>query len=310
MKIAIVGAGAVGSAAAFAIVLRGAASEVTLVDANLALARAQADDILHAVPFARPTRVSAGDYADLAGASIVVVAAGVGQQPGEDRLHLLARNAKTFEVVIGGIVRHAPDAIILIATNPVDVMTHVATKLAGRPAGRVFGTGTILDTARFRSLLAAHLGVAAQSVHGYVLGEHGDSEVLAWSTVDVGTNSLDDFAQQAGRRFDEEMRARIDHGVRRAAYSIIAGKGATSYGIGAGIARLVEAILGDERTLMTVSMLTPVVEDVTDVAISLPRLVGAGGVLHTFMPRLVEQEHAQLSQSAQTLKQAASEIGL
>jgi L-lactate dehydrogenase len=310
MKVGIIGAGAVGSTAAFAIVARGLASEVVLVDQNAALARAQAEDLLHAVPFTSPVRVVAGDTDALSGASVVVVTAGAAQKPGETRLQLASRNARIMKDIVAGVVRHAPDAILVIATNPVDVMTLVATRLAGLPPGRVFGTGTMLDTARFRALISAHLGVAPQSVHGYVLGEHGDSEVLAWSTADVGSLTLEAFATQIGRPLDEDARATIDEGVRRAAYSIIEGKGSTSFGIGAGIARLVRAIRGDERAVLTVSMETGEVEGFRAVALSLPRIVGTGGVGHTFMPELAAREREALARSARILQEAGAGLDL
>jgi L-lactate dehydrogenase len=179
MKVGVVGAGMVGSAAANALVLRGAASEVVLIDQNQKRAIAEAEDILHATPFAHITRVRAGDHTDLAGAGAVIIAAGVSQRPGETRLELLDRNAAVFQAVIPQIIAAAPDAILVIATNPVDVMTQVATRISGLPPERVIGSGTILDTARFRALLGAHLEVSPKSVHAYVLGEHGDSECSA-----------------------------------------------------------------------------------------------------------------------------------
>jgi len=309
MKIAIVGAGMVGSTAAYAITLQGVCSEVVLVDLDIKLATAQARDILHATPFAHPVRVAAGDYADAAGADLVIVAAGVSQRPGEARLSLLGRNARVFQDVIPSVQRHAPRAVLLIATNPVDVMTHVAARIAGGPPGRVIGSGTILDTARFRALVGEHLGVSTASIHAYVLGEHGDSEVLVWSDARVGGVSLEAFATQVGRAVTAGDRARIDDGVRRAAYAIIEGKGATYHGIGAGLARLARAILRDERALYTVSALTPDVEGVTDVTLSLPRILGRAGILGTVVPALVPGERAALRRSAEILQQAAGELG-
>ena len=186
MKVGIVGAGMVGSAAANALVMRGAASEVVLVDQNPKRAQAEAEDILHAVPFAHITRVRAGGFSDLGGAGAVILAAGVSQRPGESRLELLGRNAEVFGTIVPEVLAAAPDAILLVATNPVDVMTEVATRLSGLAPERVIGSGTILDTARFRALLGADLEVSPKSVHAYVLGEHGNSEVLCWSVADVG----------------------------------------------------------------------------------------------------------------------------
>jgi L-lactate dehydrogenase len=306
MKIGIVGAGAVGSSAAFALVMRGLASEIVLVDQKAELARAQAEDILHAVPFTAPVRVWAGGPDALAGAGVVVVTAGAPQNPGETRLQLLDRNAGIVRSIVEDVVRHAREAVIVVATNPVDVMTLVTTRVAGLDAGRVFGTGTMLDTARFRALIAAHVDVAPQSVHGYVLGEHGDSEVLAWSNADVGGLPLEAFAAQRQRPIDDAATARIDEGVRRAAYSIIEGKGATHFGIASGIARVVRAVRGDERAVLTVSMLTTGVEGLDEVSLSLPRIIGAGGVAHTFVPALSEQEREDLAASAQVLRDAAA----
>ena len=181
MKVGIIGAGMVGSAAGYAIALKGTASQIVFVDQNAALAQAQAEDIAHAVPFASSSHVTSGGYPALAGAEIVILAAGVGQKPGESRLDLLTRNAAVFRDVIDQVLSAAPDAIFLIATNPVDVMTYIATQLSGLPPARVIGSGTILDTARFRHLTGQHLGIAPQSVHAYVLGEHGDSEYPLWA---------------------------------------------------------------------------------------------------------------------------------
>ncbi len=309
MKVGIVGSGFVGSTAAYAMALNTAASEIVLVDVNDALARAQAEDVLHATPFARPVRVRAGDYHELEGAEVVVLACGVGQKPGETRLQLLQRNLKIFEQVTPAVTRHTPGAILLVASNPVDVITQIVTKLAGSEPGRVFGSGTILDTARFRSLLGEHLGVAPHSVHAYVLGEHGDSEVLAWSSAHVSGVRLADFARQTKREVTPQAIAAIDEGVRRAAYRMIAGKKATYFGIGAALARLVHAIRGDERAVLTVSASEPAVPQLDGVSLSLPRVVGSGGIITTLWPELSPEESAALRQSADILRKTAKSIG-
>ncbi|MCV2878220.1 L-lactate dehydrogenase [Sedimentimonas flavescens] len=306
MKVGIVGAGMVGSAAGYALALRGGASEIVLIDHNEKLAIAQAEDIAHAVPFAHACVVGAGGYEELEGAGVVILAAGVAQKPGESRLSLLSRNAEVFSEVIAQVRRNAPDAILLIASNPVDIMTEVALRASGLPRERVIGSGTILDTARFRSLLGTHLGIAPQSVHAYVLGEHGDSEVLAWSAARAGSEPIARFAVQVGAPITGEIRERIDAGVRRAAYRIIEGKGATWYGIGAGLARIVQAIRDDQRTVLSVSIVTPEVEGVQDVALSLPRIVGRAGILTTLMPELAEGEAAALRASAELLKETGA----
>ncbi|QBK30543.1 L-lactate dehydrogenase [Roseitalea porphyridii] len=301
MKIGIVGTGMVGSSAAFAMALRGTASEIVLVDRNADLASAHAQDISHAVPFARAVTVRAGDYADLAGARIVVLAAGVGQKPGETRLALLGRNAAVFRQVVEQLMPVVPDALFLIASNPVDLMTYAVRRFSGLPASRVIGSGTILDTARFRVLVGEHLGIAPRSVHAYVLGEHGDSEVAVWSSAMAGNVPLEAFAAQTGRTLTADKRAEISDAVRNAAYTIISGKGSTYYGIGAGLARIAEAIGADERAVLSVSTVTADVEGIEDVPLSLPRIVGAEGVTAELRPDLDADERAALRKSAETI---------
>lgn len=310
MKVGIVGAGMVGSSAGYALALMGLASEIVLIDQNDALAVAQAEDIAHAVPFMSSTVVNAGQYRDLQGASVVILAAGVSQKPGETRLELLERNAAVFRAVLAEVLPVVPEAILLIASNPVDVMTQITTRLSGIDPRRVIGSGTILDTARFRSLVGRHLGISPQSVHAYVLGEHGDSEVLAWTSAMAGSVPLSSFAAQVGSPLTSEVRAQIDDGVRNAAYKIIKGKGSTYYGIGAGLARIVKAIARDQRDVLSVSIATPEVAGVHDVALSIPRVVGAEGVLADLFPDLSDEEYAALNRSASLLKERADAIPL
>lgn len=306
MKVAIVGTGMVGAHAAYAIVLTRSASEIVLVDVNAAVAQAHAEDILHATPFAAPARVRAGSYADIAGAGIVLLCCGVGQKPGETRLQLLERNAAIFRSVVSQVLAHAPAAILVVASNPVDVMTEIVRRLAGLPEGRVLGSGTMLDSARFRTLIGEHLGVSPLSVHGYVLGEHGDSEVLAWSTVDIGGIPLAEFARQSGRPIDDAVRARIDTGVRKAAYRIIAGKGHTAQGIGAALARIVRVIRDDERAVLALS--GPAALDDGPVTLAMPRTLGRSGVGPALVPPLAADEAAALRSSAGVLRSALAGV--
>jgi L-lactate dehydrogenase len=288
--------------------MRGIGSRIVIVDKSEALAAAQAEDVLHATPFAHPIAVTAGRFADLAGAAIVVIAAGANQKPGETRLELLDRNAAVFGEIVAAVRAVASGAILIVATNPVDVMTQVTTRLSGLPPARVIGTGTVLDTARFRALLAQHLGVSAQSVHAGVVGEHGDSEVLLWSSAAVGGTPLSDAAAALGRPIDRRARDAIDAGVRGAAGRIIAGKGATWVGIGAGIARVAEAVLDDEKAVLTCSIVGEVPDGEAGdgpLALSLPRLVGADGVLATLPPAHDADERAALRRSAAVLRAAA-----
>jgi L-lactate dehydrogenase len=225
-------------------------------------------------------------------------------------LDLLSRNVKVFQAVTPKVLKYAPEAVLLVASNPVDVITEIVTKLSGLPLGRVIGSGTILDTARFRALLGEYLGVASQSVHAYVLGEHGDSEVLIWSSVQVGGVPLVDFAEQIGKRVTPEVRSRIDEGVRRAADRIIEGKGATYYGIGAGLSRIVSAIRDDERAVFTVSMRTTDVKGGAVASLSLPRVVGNAGAVLTLRPVLSDEEMEAIQKSARMLKGVIEELRL
>lgn len=311
MKIGIVGSGFVGATAGYALVMQGVGREIVLVDKNAARATAEADDIRHAVPFACPLDVRAGDYADLAGCRVVVLCAGVGQKPGETRLHLLQRNAQVFREVVPAVLKQAPEAVVVVATNPVDVMTHLASRFAadcGVQAGRILGSGTTLDTARFRSLLGGHCGVDSHHVHAYVIGEHGDSEVLTWSLATVGGMALEEFARLRRVDLSEEIRCEIDGKVRNAAYSVIGGKGATYYGIGSALARIVDVILHDQRAILTVCAPAPEVAGVRDVTVALPRLVGGQGVLETFPLPLNRDETARLHESAGVIRRALGEL--
>jgi L-lactate dehydrogenase len=311
MKTGVVGSGFVGATAAYALVMRGVGRRLVLVDQNRARAESEADDILHAVPFAHPLEITAGDYEDLAGCKVVIVSAGVGQKPGETRLQLLERNAQVFKQVIPSILKHAPNAILLIATNPVDVMTHIAAHYAaefGVPSSRVIGSGTTLDTARLRALIGRQLSVDSQHIHAYVLGEHGDSEVLPWSLVSVGGIPLAEFCTGREISICEDDYAAIDEQVRRAAYHIIEGKGATYYGIGSAIARITEVILQDERSLLTVCTPVKDVAGVQDVTVSLPNLVGGEGIIQTFFPKLSEEETAALRASAHVVRSVIDKI--
>lgn len=313
MRIGIVGTGLVGSTAAYALVMRGVGREIILVDVNRQRAAAEADDIAHAVPFAHALEVHDGEYVDLKGARVVILAAGSNQKPGETRMQLLERNAAIFRDIVGRVLDNAPEARIVVATNPVDVMTHLAAHFAaerGVPHSRVIGSGTTLDTARFRLLLARHVGIDTPHIHGYVLGEHGDSEVLAWSNATVANFPLEQFCAAHSIPLDDQIRADIDHQVRRAAYHIIEGKGATYYGIGSALARITEAILGDQRAILTLSSRQADVCGVKDVTLSLPQLVGGDGILDTYMPPMNNDELEELQASAQVIRAAIDGLAL
>jgi L-lactate dehydrogenase len=308
MKIGVIGAGMVGSSAAYAVVMAGVASELVLVDVNEKLASAQAEDILHAVPFSSSARVWAGQYDQLKGAGVILLCCGVAQKPGENRLQLLQRNASIFREVVPHVVVAAPEAVLVLASNPVDIMTALTATIAQLPPGRVFGSGTILDSARLRSLVGEHVGVAADSVHANVLGEHGDSSVLVWSSIQVGVFPLASFAEQIGRSVTDQTRQQIEKKVRRAAYHIIEGKGATNFGIGAALARIVRAIRDDEKAVLTLS--APCQENglMSGICLSLPRILGSRGVEATLHPSLSVAEEAGLKHSARILQEATKAI--
>jgi L-lactate dehydrogenase len=311
MKIGIVGCGMVGSSSAYALIMSGVGREIVLVDLNRKRAEAEANDLHHAVPFAHPLSVRAGEYSDLTGASVVVIAGGVAQKPGETRLQLLQRNAQVFRQIVPSVLRHAPGAVLLVVTNPVDIMTHLAADFAaefGVPCTRVIGSGTTLDTARFRALLGRHFGVDPQHVHAYVLGEHGDSEVLAWSQASIAGLSLDEFAKVNGKPLTEADRKQIDENVRRAAYQIIEGKGSTYYGIGSAVARIVDVLLHDQRAILSICCRVNNVPDCDGVTLALPHLVGGEGALATIPLRLDPNERAGLCRSAGILREALASV--
>jgi len=303
----------VGSSSAYALVMSGIGREIVLVDLNRARAEAEANDIFHAVPFAHPLNVTAGDYPDLVGARVVIIAGGVAQKPGETRLQLLHRNAEVFHQIVPSILRHAPETVLLVVTNPVDIMTHLAANFAaefGVPNSRVIGSGTTLDTARFRALLGRHFGVDPHHVHAYVIGEHGDSEVLAWSQAAIAGLSLDEFVKVGLNPLDDAERRQIDENVRRAAYHIIAGKGATYYGIGAAVARIVDVLLHDQRAILTICSRINGVPGCDGVTLALPNLVGGQGAMATIPLSLDPGEREGLKRSASILRDALDSLNL
>lgn len=313
MKIGIVGCGMVGATSAYALVMSGVGREIVLVDVNRARAEAEANDLYHAVPFAHPLTVRAGDYADLANARVVVIAGGVAQKPGETRLQLLQRNAGVFRQIVPSVLRHAPDPVLLVVSNPVDIMTHLAAHFAaefGVPHTRVIGSGTTLDTARFRTLLGRHFGVDPHHVHAYVLGEHGDSEVLAWSQASIAGLALDAFARVHGKPLTAGDRQQIEENVRRAAYHIIAGKGSTYYGIGSAVARIVNVLLHDQRAILTICLRIRGVPGCDGLTLALPHLVGGQGALATIPLALDEIERDGLHRSTDILREAIQSLKL
>ena len=302
------GTGLVGASFAYALMQRRLANELVMIDANRGRAEAEAMDLNHGLPFVRPMRIRAGDYADLAGAAVTVVTAGAAQRQGETRLQLLERNVAILRGIIPQVVRYNPDGIVLLASNPVDLMTHLSLQISGLPPARVFGSGTILDTARFRYLLGQHYNVDPRSVHGYIVGEHGDSEVPLWSLANIGGVRLRDFRSAAGQGYDEAALQSIFEQTRDAAYTIIDRKGATYYAIGLGLLSIVEAILRDQHTVLTVSSLMAGQYGVKDICISLPSIVGAHGIEGVLDLPLSSDEAEAFRRSASILQERFRQV--
>ncbi len=309
-RVAIVGVGNVGATCAYTLMMSGRASEIVLIDANKARAEGEAMDLNHAVPFTSPVRIWAGDYADCAGAAVTVITAGAAQKPGETRLDLVKKNTGIFRSIVPQIAQHNPNGIILVAANPVDVLSYVAWKLSGLPAARVIGSGTILDTARFRYLLSQYFGVDPRSVHATIIGEHGDSEVPVWSLANIAGMRLIDFCCIQDVKYDQARMDELFVQTRDAAYEIIKRKGATFYAIGAGLTRIVEAILRDESTVLTVSSLIDRYYGIDDVYLSLPTVVDRGGVEALLRLQLDEMEIVGLRRSADVLKSTLAQLDL
>jgi len=309
-KVAIVGTGNVGSSFAYALLLSGLAAEIVLIDANRSKAEGEAMDLNHAVPFSHPTRIWAGELADCAGASVTVLAAGAGQKPGETRLDLVRKNAEIWRHIVPQIAKHNSDGILLIATNPVDVLTYAAWKLSGFPAARVIGSGTILDTARFRYLLSEHFGVDAHSVHAFIIGEHGDSEVPVWSSANIAGMRLPEFSRAHGMPYDPEEMNNIFLQTRDAAYRIIERKGATYYAVAAGLMRITQAILRNQSTVLSVSSLIEGFHGLKDVCFSLPTVIDRGGVEKVLRLELDDAELEKLRHSAEILRKTILSLQL
>jgi L-lactate dehydrogenase len=302
-KVAIIGCGFVGSASAFALLESGLFSEIVLIDANQEKAEGEALDIAHGAPFARPTKIYAGEYKDIADASIVIVTAGAGQKPGETRLDLVKKNVGIFKSVIPSITEYNKDGILLIVANPVDVLTYAAAKISGFPENRVFGSGTVLDTARFKYLLGEHLEVDSRAVHAFIIGEHGDSEIAAWSSANVSGIPVNDFCEMRGHFEHAKAMERIAEEVKNSAYEIIEKKGATYYGIAMSVKRICEAIVRDEKSILPISSIQHNNYGISDVALSMPAIVGRDGVECTVPYELSKKEVEALQESAKTLKE-------
>lgn len=308
-KVGLVGTGMVGASFAYSLVQSGLATELVLIDRDERRAEGEAMDLAHGLPFVRAMRIEAGGYPLLAGSDIVVICAGANQRPGETRLDLLGKNAAVFDEIIPKVIAAAPEAIILIATNPVDILTQISADLAGLPPGRVIGSGTTLDSARFRFNLADYYDVDPRCVNAWIVAEHGDSAVPVWSLANVAGVPLREFVGPTGKRFDEAAMQDIFVRTRDAGYAIVERKGSTYYAIGLALLTIVEAILRDQRTILPVGVPLSGQFGVQGMALSLPAVLGRGGVLEVIDIPMNAAEADLFRKSAAELKGRLGELG-
>ncbi|TVQ96724.1 MAG: L-lactate dehydrogenase [Desulfovibrionales bacterium] len=307
-KVTIIGTGLVGMSYAYALCIKGLVREVGLVNRTAARAEGEAMDLSHGLPFTKPIDIRAGGYEMCKDAQIVVIAAGANQEEGETRLDLAKRNVKIVEEIVPRVVEQNPKAILLMVSNPVDILTHVAQQVSGLPPGQVISSGTVLDTMRFRHLLSDFYDVDPRNVHGYVIGEHGDSEVLVWSRVNIAGIPLMDYCKACGKSL-EGKKAEIDEDVRNAAYHVIKRKQATYYAIGLAMVRITEAVLMNQNSVLTVGTLMQGEYGLQNVSLSLPCVVGARGIEQVLTNTLADEEKEGLQKSARVLREGLTSVG-
>lgn len=309
-KAAIIGCGFVGAASAFCLMQSGLFSELVLLDADRDKAEGEALDVAHGIPFASPMKIYAGDYDDIADAAIIIVTAGANQKPGETRLDLVQKNVGIFRSIIPEIAKRNYQGILLIVSNPVDILTYAAIQLSGMPEHRVIGSGTVLDTARFKYQLGEHLSIDPRSIHAFIIGEHGDSEIAAWSSANVSGIPIHDICEMRGFYDHEDAMREIAETVKNSAYEIIAKKKATYYGIAMSVRRICEAIVRNEKSILPLSVMLHGQYGLENVVLSMPAIVGSDGVETTVPIELNREEQEKLKQSAQALGKIAGQLQL
>ncbi len=307
-KAAVIGCGFVGSSTAFALMQSGLFSELILIDADTNRAEGEALDISHGTPFARPMKIYAGAYRDISDAAVVIITAGANQKPDETRLDLVNKNTKIMRSVVQEIMKYGCEGILLIVSNPVDILTYEALKISGLPKNRVIGSGTVLDTGRLKSELAEHLGVDSRSIHAFIIGEHGDSEIAAFSSANVSGVPLNDVCEMRGYFHHEAAMREIAQTVKNSAYEIIEKKKATYYGISMAVRRICEAIVRDEKSILPVSVMLDGIYGLKDIVLSMPTIIGAGGAEGQMPITLNQAEQDQLKQSADVLRDVIKNI--
>jgi len=309
-KISIIGAGFVGSTTAFALMTSGLASEIVIVDINKEKAEGEAMDLSHGAPFVRPIDITSGEYSDTKDSDIVIITAGIGPKPGDSRLTCISKNLKIFQSIVPEVVKFSPDSILLVVSNPVDILSYITYKLSGFPSERVIGSGTVLDTSRFKYMLGQHFEVDARNIHTYIMGEHGDSEIATWSLTSIAGMNVDEYCDTCLKKCGGELKLNIYEDVKQAAYNVIEKKGATYYAVALAIKRIVEAILSNENSILTVSSLLNGEYGIQDVYMGVPTILGRNGVKKILQVKLNEDESAQLVESSKVLKSVISDSNI
>jgi L-lactate dehydrogenase len=309
-KVTVIGAGFVGSTTAYTLMISGLLSELVLIDVNMEKAEGEIMDLNHGMPFVRPVRICRGTYKDCAGSDIVIITAGANQKPGETRMDLVHKNTSIFKSIISEIIKYNTDCILLVVTNPVDILTYVTYKISGFPRNKVIGSGTVLDTARFKYQLGDHVGIDPRNVHAYIIGEHGDTEVAAWSLTNIAGIPMDRYCNDCRRCNNQLSKYDIYNDVRNAAYEIIKRKGATYYAVALAVRRIVEAIVRDENSILTVSSLLDNNYGLTDVCLSLPTVVNSGGVDRILDLPLNDAEMSAFIKSGNSMKEIIKTIDI
>lgn len=309
-KISIIGAGFVGSTSAFAIMEAGLASELILVDVNKDKAIAEAMDLSHGAAFVKTISIKAGEIEDTTDSDIIIITAGIGPKPGETRLDILNKNMPIFKDIVPKLAKASPNAIFLVVSNPVDILSYMTYKFSGFPSNRVFGSGTVLDTSRFKSILSQRFDVDARNIHAYIIGEHGDSEIATWELTKIAGMSIDDYCRQVDDHCELGFKKDIHDQVKNAAYEIINRKGYTNYAVALSVRRITEAILGDERSILTLSSLFKGEEGIDDVYMAMPCIVERAGIRKILPIPLSSEEKEALEASANLLKQTLKKAQL
>lgn len=307
-KISIIGAGFVGSTTAYTLLLSGLVSEIVIIDIDKAKAEGDVLDMSHGMSFLRPVNIKAGEYEDMKDSDIIIITAGANQKKGETRIDLVKKNTEIFKSIVPNIVKYSTNSIIIVVTNPVDILSYVTQKISGFPSDKVIGSGTVLDTARFKYLISRHAGIDARNIHAYIIGEHGDTEVPVWSLTNIAGMTMDEYCAKCAK-CDGNQKNKIFEDVKNSAYSIIEKKGATYYAVALGVKRIVECILRDENSILTVSSLTSDRYGINDVYLSLPTVVNKNGIEHILEVPLSQTEINLLHKSSNALKEVIGEIG-